>query len=227
MLELVVAVTLFVVSHFVLAGPPVRGLLVGRLGEGPFQILYAIVAAALIAWSVVAYGAAEVVPWWGRPAWSGPLAIVVMPFAFILVVGAYTTPNVMAVRGEALARRDDPVPGIMRITRHPMMWGVALWAATHLAANGDAASAVFFGGFLVLALGGMVMIDAKRRARLGADWERIAAVTSLVPFAAILGGRTRLAWGEIGPWRVALGLAAYGFFLLAHRWVTGVPVLAD
>jgi uncharacterized membrane protein len=187
-------------------------------------VLYSILAAALLAWSVVAYGAAEVAPWWGRPAWAGPLAVVVMPVAFVLVVAAYTTPNVMALRGEALASRENPAPGVMRITRHPMMWGVALWAGVHLAANGDAASVVLFGGVLALALLGMPMIDAKRRRRLGADWRRIADTTSLVPFAAILAGRNRMVWGEIGWWRLALGLAAYAFFLALHGWVTGVPV---
>lgn len=226
MTELIVAVSLFVVSHVVLAGPVFRDAITARIGEGPFLVGYSIVAAALGAWAVVAYGQADAVLLWGSPDWTRPLAIIILPVAFVLVAAGITTPNVTAWSGEKAATWPDPAPGIMKVTRHPMMWGFALWAVTHLAANGDEASLVFFGSILVLALGGMVMIDAKRRRKLGEAWSRVAAVTSLVPFAAAIQGRTRMNWGEIGWWRVALGLGAYAFFLLAHRWVTGVSILA-
>jgi uncharacterized membrane protein len=87
------------------------------------------------------------------------------------------------------------------------------------------ASLVLMGGLLALALGGMVLIDAKKRRRLGAKWARFAATTSIVPFGAILGGRARFDWAGIGWWRVGLGLAAYAFFLAVHPWFAGVRAL--
>ena len=51
----------------------------------------------------------------------------------------------------------------MRVTRHPFLIGVGLWAVLHLVANGDVASFIFFGAFAVTALAGTVSIDAKRR----------------------------------------------------------------
>jgi uncharacterized membrane protein len=93
------------------------------------------------------------------------------------------------------------VRGIVRITRHPFLWGVALWALVHLIVNGDLASLVLFGSLLVLALGGTVSIDAKRRRHFGEQWTQFASVTSGVPFAAIAAGRNRL-----GPALVEMGV---------------------
>ncbi len=39
---------------------------------------------------------------------------------------------------------------------HPMVWGVAIWAAGHLIANGSAADLVLFGAFLVWAVADLV-----------------------------------------------------------------------
>lgn len=225
MTELILAAIAFVGSHFVLANAPVRDAIAGRFGEGPFLVVYAIVAAATFAWTIVAYGAAPHVDAWIAPAWAGAIPLVVMPFAFILVVAAYTTANLTAIKQDKVAERPDPAPGIMRVTRHPMMWGVTLWAAAHAPANGDQATLILLGAIAVLALGGMVMIDIKKRRRLGDGWARFAATTSIVPFGAILAGRTTFDWPGIGLWRLGLGLVAYVFFLVVHRWLIGVPAI--
>jgi uncharacterized membrane protein len=102
------------------------------------------------------------------------------------------------------------------------MWGIALWAAVHLVARGDIASLVFFGGFLVLALAGTALIDARKADSLGEDWARFAAVTSNVPFSAIVEGRNRFLAAEIGSKGVLAGLALYVIILVAHPWLFGV-----
>ena len=102
---------------------------------------------------------------------------------------------------------------------------MALWAATHLALNGDAASLLLFGSLLLLSLVGPLLIDAKRRHAFGPKWERFAAVTSNVPFAAIAGGRNRLEWREIGTWRWMTALGAWAAMLALHPVLFGVPAL--
>jgi len=99
-----------------------------------------------------------------------------------------------------LAEGTDLARGIVRITRHPFLWGVALWALVHLIVNGDLASFILFGSLLLLALGGTVAIDAKRRRKFAGGWAQFAQTTSSVPFAAILSGRNSMvsALGEIG-----------------------------
>jgi uncharacterized membrane protein len=107
---------------------------------------------------------------------------------------------------------------MVRITRHPFLWGVALWALVHLIVNGDLAGLILFGALLVLALGGTVSIDAKRRRAFGEQWTQFAAVTSCVPFAAIAAGRNRLgaALLEIGIWRPLAALAVYAVVFYLH-----------
>jgi uncharacterized membrane protein len=114
------------------------------------------------------------------------------------------------------------VQGILRITRHPFLWGVALWALSHLVLNGNSTSLVFFGAFLGLALIGPFLIDAKRRRKLGDKWERFAAATSNVPFAAIAAGRNSIPRGEVGWWRIVLALVVFAGFLHFHSSLFGV-----
>jgi uncharacterized membrane protein len=110
---------------------------------------------------------------------------------------------------------------VLRITRHPVMWGVGLWAAVHIVANGDLASLLFFGGFLLTALGGAGHLDRRMAATEGARWQRFAAVTSFLPFAALLAGRQRWAWAELRR-PVAWGLGAFALLLFLHPHLFGV-----
>ncbi len=220
--HVVISVALFVGGHFLLSSPPVRKPLVRALGERPFLALYSLVALILFAWMLFAYGAAPVIQVWTPPTALRHLSLTVMPFACILVVAGITTsnPSLAGVDGGAIAGR-GPV-GILKITRHPMMWGFGLWGITHLLANGDSRGMILFGGMTVLALGGALAIDAKKRAALGDAWNLYCAQTSYLPLAAVLSGRTRVSLGEIGYWRLALGVAVYVIVLAAHGSLFGV-----
>jgi uncharacterized membrane protein len=94
-----------------------------------------------------------------------------------------------------------------------------------LLVNGDIASLIMFGAFLVLGLVGPHSIDAKRRKNDPDGWARVAAVTSNLPFAAVLTGRTRISLSEIGWWRTAAAALVYVALLIGHGWIFGAPVL--
>lgn len=145
--------------------------------------------------------------------------------AFLFAVIGIMTPSPTKVGMES---RLDPemARGMVRITRHPFLWGVALWAVTHLIVNGDLASLILFGTFLVLTIGGTAAIDAKRRRKSPEQWERFVQVTSSVPFAAIARGGNRLApaLAEIGPWRIIVAVALYAATFYLHGRV-GPPLL--
>src|SRR5919206_195586 len=87
-----------------------------------------------------------------------------------------------------------------------VMWAIGLWAVSHVIANGDLRSLLFFGAFGALSLGGTVLIDRKKQLALGSNLARLAEITSNLPFAALLAGRTALRWREIGLLRIAAGL---------------------
>jgi uncharacterized membrane protein len=209
MTMLVAATAAFLATHFV-ASTPLRAALANAMGEWPYRGLYSLVAFLTLGWMIWAYaGAPREQLWVG----SREVAYVVMPIAFVLIVCGYWR-NPTMVGADRLLKSEDPARGVIRITRHPIMWGLMLWAAAHIIARGDAKGLVFFGGLLVLALVGTISMDARKRAN--PDWPRFAAVTSHIPFVAIAQRRNRIAWREIGWLRPALGLAAFFVVLVFH-----------
>src|SRR6266498_3135351 len=206
MVSLVAAAVFFDGIHFFISGTALRGKIVGIIGERPFQGVFSLMSLIGIVWLCRAYRRAQYVPLWGDIPALRPVALIVMLIAFVFVVLAFTTPNPTAVGGEALLAEKEPAKGIQRITRHPFLWGVALWSFTHLVLNGDLASVVFFGSFLILAIEGPFSIDRKRKKTSGDAWNRFAAVTSNVPFMAVIEGRNSLKIGELGWWRALLAL---------------------
>ena len=225
LVSLVVAGVAFCGSHTLLSSTRLRGSLRDQLGEQGFLLIYSLTALVTFAWFVVAYARAPIILLWVSPRWTGLVPALAMPLATILLVAGYTTANPTAVGMERSVRADDPAPGILRVTRHPVMWAVGLWALSHVIATDDLASLWFFGAIAALALGGTVLIDRKKRLALGSYWQRLAEVTSNVPFAALVTGRTRLRWRDIGVLRPIAGLLLYAVLYLAHPIFAGVPVM--
>jgi uncharacterized membrane protein len=224
-LSLVIAGVAFFGSHTLLSSTRLRGSLRDQIGEQGFLVIYSLTGLVTFAWFVLAYARAPDVVVWTPPRWAAYLPIGLMPLATLLLVSGYSTPNPTAVGMERSVRADDPAPGIMRVTRHPVMWALGLWALGHLAANGDLGSIWFFGVIGALALGGTVLIDRKKRLALGSHWQRLASVTSNIPFAALVTGRTRLRWRDIGVLRPLAALLLYAVLFLSHPLFAGVPVM--
>ena len=218
MTSLVAATAAFLLTHFV-SSTPLRERLVAALGEWPYRGLYSVVAFVTLGWMIWAYAAAP-----REPLWSGvrEAPLLLMPLAFVLIACGYWR-NPTMVGADRLLKSEDPARGIIRITRHPIMWGIMLWSAAHVLARGDLRAGVFFGGFFVLAALGTLLMDARKRSdpRLDSDWSRFAAVTSHVPFVAIAQGRNRIVWREIGWLRPAIGIALFVAALLLHPWLSG------
>jgi uncharacterized membrane protein len=217
-LSLILATVVFLGIH-VLPSTPLRRLAVSAVGESAWLGLFSLASISGLAWMAVEYKRA---PFEGL--WPGlrlvPLALV--PFAFVLLACGLLSRN-PALLGQAGALKgEEPARGILRITRHPVMWAIMLWAAAHILAVGSLQAVIFFGGLLVLAAAGTALQDARKAAQLGEDWARFAARTSNLPFAAVLQGRNRFVWREIGWWQPAAGLAAFAAVLWLHGWLFGV-----
>lgn len=224
--ELILAALLFVGGHFVASAGSVRGPLVAKMGERAFSGLYSLLAAVLLIWMIWAYGRAPVVPLWTPAAWMYWLPAIFMVPATLLAVAAVSQDNPTAVMQHVRAG-DRPAPGILAITRHPLMWGIGLWALAHIPPNGTAGDLIFFGSFALLAFGGTLAIDAKKRRQWGAaEWERFSRQTSNLPFAAIIAGRARLRLGEIGGLRILGAATLYVLLVFGHPWIAGVPAVA-
>lgn len=195
MLELVLAVTAFVGTHFLMSHP-LRAPMAGRLGENGFRGVYSLVSLGTFFWVVQAFRAAPVGAYFWTPGdgiWA--VASGLMLFGSILFIGSLIGNPAMPAPG-AEAAASKPVHGVFHITRHPMMWGFALWSITHALVAPYAASFVLTLGLLVLALGGSAGQDRKKAVLMGAAWQGWAARTSFWPFAAQLSGKAgwRTAW---------------------------------
>jgi len=209
MTTLVAATFAFLATHFV-SSTPLRPALVRTMGEWPYRGLYSLVAFVTLGWMIWAYAEAPSRFLW---LWWREAPYIAMPVAFVLIACGYWR-NPTMVGADKLLRSEDPARGVIRITRHPIMWAVMLWAIAHILARGDVKGLVFFGGLFLVALLGTISMD--RRKRSNPDWPRFAAVTSHVPFVAIAQGRNRLDWREIGWLRPAVGLLAFLGVLAFH-----------
>lgn len=226
MANLIAAAVFFLGLHFGVSGTRLRDRIVGAIGEKPFRGLFALASIAGLIWLIWAYSAAPYVRLWGRLIALEPLAPPLVLAAIVFVVIGLMTPSPTKVGMESQLTREVQVRGMTRITRHPFLWGTALWAFVHFVINGHLASSIMFGSLLVLAVGGTASIDAKRRRAYGDGWERFAQQTSNVPFLAIVTRRNNLtpAVHEIGIVRPALALVVFTALFLLHGRLFGAPL---
>ena len=212
--HLALATTSFLVTHFV-PSTPLRPALVRAMGEWPYRGLYSLVAFATLGWMIWAYAQAPL-----EPLWPGLrlVPLLVMPFAFVLLACGYSR-NPTMVGADKLLKSDDPARGMIRITRHPLMWAIILWSLAHVLARGDVKSVIFFGGLFALAALGTASMDQRKKSN--PDWPRFERATSNLPFLAVAQGRNHVNWAEIGWLRPAIGLALFAAVFLLHPWLFG------
>lgn len=219
---LTLAAIAFAALHLLVSGTRLRDALVGRLGEARYRGLFSLASAVVLGWLIWAYvqvrapALTPLIDW----RWLGAAFTLV---AFLFITLGLATPGPTLVGAEKLLAKGVEARGIHRITRHPFLWGIALWALVHMAFNPERANLVFFGTFLLVAAAGTFSIDAKRARLFGEGWQRYAAQTSNIPFAAIAQGRNRFAMAELGWGKLAAALAAYAGFAVLHARLFGLP----
>ena len=198
----------FVGSHLLLSHP-LRRPLARRLGERAFQGLYSLIAFATLGPMIYFYWAiGDEPPLWQLGEWAWIAGALLMWFASILLVGSFRgNPAMVGSRGP----RGGP-SGVFGITRHPMMWSFAIWAAVHLALIGTAKAMVLDGAILLLALVGAMGQDRKKAHQMGDNWHEWTAQTAFVPFAR----------GLANPGALAL-IGGTILFLLA-TWLHPMPI---
>lgn len=182
---LILGILIFIGIHLLPSFAAPRQRLIARVGPRPYRGLFALVAFIGLALLIWGKARAGFVPVWTPPAWSRHVALTFMPFALILLAAAYLPSNVK------------------RFTPHPMLWGVTIWAAAHLSANGDLASMLLFGSFLAFALFDIASANAR------------GAQRSTIQYA----GTRDLAV-------IGIGVLAYGVLLFLHPYLFRVPALA-
>lgn len=207
LIELIAASTAFVGTHFAMSHP-LRSGMVAVLGERGFQGVYSLVSLAAFAWMYVAFGGAPA----STPLWAGfddaswIAGSVLSLVAMVLLAGSLMARNpALPMPGAESAARGEP-SGALKVTRHPMMWGFALWAVSHLIAAPTARTIVVALAILILALLGSHLQDRKKRGQMGAAWAVWISRTHYWPRLS------RLFSIGLGPWLVG------GALWLALSW---------
>ncbi|MGE0741520.1 MAG: NnrU family protein [Hyphomonadaceae bacterium] len=228
----VLALAGFALIHVGVSATGLRAALVGRIGEGPYRGLFSLASLALLAAMIYFYGEVRAdpfdplnAPMWASPAWlAWPARVLALAGVTLAVAGLLTPgPTFIGFEKKALAT-PEPAHGVLRLTRNPFLWGISLWAAGHLLANGERVAVMLFGVLGLMVILGSRSIDRKAQARDPEGWARFEAVSSNIPFAAIVQGRNRLAVGEMW-WRLLVGLAAAFAIAWAHAAAFGAPAL--
>jgi len=219
--QLALAALAFTAMHLLVSGTALRGVLVARIGEAAFRGLFSLASAVVLGWLIWAYGQARAPEPTALAEWRW-LAAALTFVAFTFIVLGLMTPGPTIVGGEKLLNRENPARGIHRITRHPFLWGIALWALVHAIYNPQAANLLFFGTFIVVATAGTFSLDAKRARVHGDAWQRYAQLTSNLPFAAIAQKRNTLVLAEIGWLKPAIAVAVFAGFAWTHARFFGL-----
>lgn len=180
---MIAGLILFIGVHAVPGLGGLRQTIVSRLGEKPYKAVFAVSSLLGLILIVMGKGEAAFVYLYEPPAWGRLLAVPLMLLAFVLMPAAHMRTN------------------IKRVTRHPMLWGVVLWAVAHLATNGDLASTILFAAFAAYSM--LAMVSANLRG--------VTKSTTRYPLSkdAIV---------------VVAGFLAYGAFFFLHPYLIGVSI---
>jgi uncharacterized membrane protein len=225
--EYLIAYALFLAAHSLPAMRPLRRRLVTTLGEKAYVRIYGFASLALLVWLISAALRAPYIALWTPPGWAYLATLILAPLGLVLVGAGLARPNPLSV---SLSRSPfDPArPGIVAITRHPVLWGFALWALSHLPANGDVVATTLFGGLGAFALLGLPLVDRRVKGRLGAAaWLQLASSTSILLFAAMARGRAPVGCSRSDLIGAAAGGATAALLLVGlHAALFGADPLA-
>ncbi|QKG70820.1 NnrU family protein [Erythrobacter mangrovi] len=216
LVSLIAASIAFVGTHFALSHP-LRAGLVARLGDKGFMGLYSLVALGTFAWAVMAFrtvgpGGAQLWDGMGDVPWV--IATVVMLVASVLFAGSFAgNPALPDPRAARLAAAGPH--GVFHVTRHPMMWSFALWAAVHIVLSPTARQIVLAGALGFLALVGARMQDRKKELLMGTAWADWESQTSYWPRLGKLGKAGAMPW--------IAGAIGWLLFTYAHIHANGIP----
>jgi uncharacterized membrane protein len=180
---LALASVAFVGTHFLMSHP-LRSPMVSALGERGFALAYTVVSLLTFGWMIWAYPKASAEApdlLWDAGRWGFVAATILMWLGSVLFVGSLRRNPAFPRPGRPITHIDEP-HGVYSITRHPMMWGFALWAATHAIVNPTMASLILCAAIAILALVGASLQDAKKERLLGDVWREWRSKTSFVPY---------------------------------------------
>jgi uncharacterized membrane protein len=221
--EFALALVVFMATHFLPRVGGLRETMIAMIGRRPYFAGYGIVSLVVLLWLIGSASRAPLIELWAASEWTRKVPTVVMPFAmFLSVIGIGT--HWPYTLGSKTGMAFDPTnPGLAALTRHPLLWALALWSAAHLPPNGDLAHVVLFGGFAVLSLAAMPMFDRRAQAaRARDDTARLFQVAPVLSLAVLFDPEWLIENRRDLAWRLAIAAAIWAVAFGLHSSVIGV-----
>lgn len=134
---------IFFLVHLVPAKPTLHQALRRKLGKKGFKICFALISLVGFTFIIIGKGEAPFVTLYEPPEWGKNVAALQMLLALICLVSFKMKSSITTV------------------TAHPMLWGISFWSAGHLLVNGDQASILLFGSFLIYSIFAMVSTNLR------------------------------------------------------------------
>ena len=182
MILLILGLSIFVVVHFIpeFIG---RNYFVEKMGEAAYKGIYSLLS--IIGFVLIVYGKgdSDFVEVWNPPVWTRHLTMLLVLVAMLLL-SISQIPN-----------------NFKRVIKHPMLLAVTIWGLAHLLANGDLASMILFGGFVVFSVVKMITIEKHKP---------YVQPISVKPY-----------WNFVS---IIAGFMIYGLAMGFHRSIAGVPL---
>lgn len=213
LITLAAANAAFVGSHFAMSHP-LRAPMVRALGEKGFSLAYTAVSFATLSWVWFAFTAAPGadLPGSGEIGWIAA-SLITWPAMILLAGSLVGNPAMPTPQAEAQARAEPR--GVFKVTRHPMMWGIGLWAISHLVLFWSTRTMITAAAIGILALVGARLQDGKKAAQMGEAWAGWSRRTSYWP-----------RWGRlfsVGAVPLVAGTALWLAASWLHLWQAGIP----
>lgn len=217
----ILAAAAFFLSHTIPVRSSVKPWIVARIGAKGFGLIYSILSLVIFVWLIVAANRAPYVPLWEKAAWMPYVTISIMFVVCLMLSFSIARPNPFSFGGVRNESFEPAHPGIVRLTRHPLLVALALWSFAHLLPNGDLSHVILFAAFGIFALLGCKMINQRTRRKMseaGKDYDALWVATRA---GSLFSGCENSASVFL---RLLGGLGLYVLLLSLHGPVIGVYV---
>ncbi|MFD2741154.1 NnrU family protein [Sulfitobacter aestuarii] len=211
---------LFFATHSIPVRPEVKSRISDQIGARRFGIGYSILSIVMLGMLIWAAGKAPFVSLWPQMVWQRHVVHLGMLVVCLIIAFAAARPNPFSFGGTRNEEFDPQHPGIVRLTRHPVLLALALWSGLHLLSNGELAHVLMFGVLGGFAIAGRALINRRKQHEMGqARWQALNAAVRQAPLIHAPGS-----WGG-AVWRLLAGVGGFLALLALHPLVIGVSAL--
>ena len=154
---------LFFLTHSIPVRPGIKSRITAKVGTRGFTIGYSVLSLCMLALLIWSAGKAPYVQLWPQMMWHRRVVHIGMLAVCLIVAFSVGRPSPYSFGGMNNSAFDPKRPGIVRVTRHPILLALVLWAGLHLLPNGDVAHVLLFGVLGSFAIAGRGLINRRKR----------------------------------------------------------------